>query len=169
MPIEDVLKEEVINEPFLNPTIFLIEKKNVTTFPVWTATPATNADYATRTGTFTLASTKFFKKFEIVPETGDAKGTDDGGAQQLGTANEVTVEVSGVDAAKIGWFKENKLKEFVLVAPDRSGLQLLFADEVQGCYITKIERTHAKGRGFKVTFRYAGKEPAVWAGTPALA
>jgi hypothetical protein len=169
MPLEDVLKEENINEGFLASTMYLIEKKNVTTFPAWTTSPAVNADYTTRTGTFTLVATKFFKKFEILPENGDVKGMDEGGAQQLGTSNEITVEVSGVDAAKLGWFKQNKLKEFVAVVPDRSGLQLIYGDETQGCYITKIERSHGKQRGFKVTFRYAGKEPAVWNGTPALA
>ena len=169
MPLEDILSEEEINEPFLAQYLYLIEHKNVTTPPALTAIPAANADYVTRTGTWTLVATKFFKKFQILTENGDAKGTDDGGVQMLGHAEEITVTVTGVDAPKIGWFKKNKLKQFYVGISDRSTLQLIMGDPIQGVFISKVERNHGKDRGFKVTFRYAGAEPTVWAGAFPLA
>lgn len=169
MPLEDILSEEEINEPFLAQYLYLIEHKHVTTPPALTASPAANADYVTRAGTWTLVSLKFFKKFQILTENGDLKGTDDGGVQMLGHAEETTVTVTGADAAKIGWFKKNKLKQFYMGLSDRSGLQIIQGDPIQGVFISKIERSHGKDRGFKVTFRYAGAEPTTWSGTFPLA
>lgn len=167
--LEDILSEEENNEAFLAQYLYLIEHKNVTTPPAMTSSPAANADYVTRTGTWTLVSTKFFKKFQILTENGDVKGMDDGGVQMLGHSEEITVTVTGADAAKIGWFKKNKLKQFYIGVSDRNGLQMIMGDPIQGVFISKVERSHGKDRGFKVTFRYAGAEPTVWAGSFPLA
>lgn len=166
--LEDLLKNEGSNEKSLAPTIYAIEKADISVWPTFTATPTTNAQRATRTGTFTLVATKKFEKIEIVPEEGDLKDKHSGGAQYLSSESELEFEVSGIDAAKIGWFKANKNKEIVVVCPDRNGLQVILGDEIQGCYITEVENSRGAKRGFKVKVRYAGKEPAVWAGVPPL-
>lgn len=166
--LEDMLKNSGSNEKSLAPTIYAIEKADISVWPTWTTPGATNADKATRTGTFTLVATKKFEKVEIVPEAGDLKDKHTGGAQYLSSESELEFEVSGIDAAKIGWFKANKNKEMVMVVPDRNGLQVILGDEIQGCYITEVENSRGAKRGFTVKVRYAGKEPAVWAGVPQL-
>jgi hypothetical protein len=168
MPLEDLLQNSGANEPFLAPKMYLVEKADVTTLPIMTATPTTNAQKITRTGTFTMVASKVFNVFSIIPGKGDFKTTIDGGEQMNATKTEITVEVSGVDAAKLGWFKENKNKELIAVVPDRNGLQQIVGDDIQGCYITKVESSQGKDRGFKVTISYMGASPTVWAGTPPL-
>jgi hypothetical protein len=166
--LEDLLKNQGSNEKSLSPTLYAIEKADIATWPPFTASPTTNADRATRTGTFALVTAKKFEKVEIVPEAGDLKDKNTGGAQYLSSESELEVEVSGIDAAKIGWFKANKNKEMVMIVPDRNGLQVILGDEIQGCYITEVENSRGAKRGFTMKVRYAGKEPAVWAGVPPL-
>lgn len=163
----DILPEETINEGGLGEVISVLEKKDITTWPTWTASPTTDAQKATRTGSFTLASSKYFTKVNIVPDESDAEYTADGGAQMLSAKTVLKFKVSGVDAAKLGFFKQNKLKSMVFAYTDRSGVQYLIGDETQGAYITKVKASVGKNRGFEVEVTYTGKEPAVWTGTPA--
>lgn len=165
----DILAEEIINEGGLGEVISVLEKKDITTWPTWTAAPTTDAQRATRTGSFTLAATKFFTKVNIVPDESDVETNADGGAQMLSVKNVLKFKVSGVDAAKLGFFKQNKLKAMVFAYTDRSGVQYLIGDETQGAYITKVKASVGKNRGFEVEVTYTGKEPAIWTGTPTYA
>lgn len=165
----DILPEETINEGGLGEVISVIEKKDITTWPTWTTASTTDAQRATRTGSFTLASTKFATKINIVPDESDVETTADGGAQMLSVKNVLKFKVSGVDAAKFGFFKANKLKAMVFAYTDRSGVQYLIGDEQQGAYITKVKGSVGKNRGFEVEVTYTGKEPAIWNGTVSYA
>lgn len=166
--LEDLVQNSTANEPFLAPIMYLVAKSDVTTLPALTTSPTTNADKVTRTGTFTMVSTKLFNAIHITPAKGETKIKMDGGEQMMGTESETTFEVAGVDAAKLGWFDQNKNKELIAVIPDRNGLQLIHGDNVQGCYITKVEASLGKDRGFKVTMSYKGGVPTVWAGVPPI-
>lgn len=162
----DILNEETINEGSLGEVISVLEKKDITTWPTWTATPTTDAQRATRTGNFTLAASKYFTKVNIVVDDSDVETNADGGPQMLSVKNVLKFKVAGVDAAKLGFFKQNKLKPMVFAYTDRSGIQYLIGDEQQGAYITKVKASVGKNRGFEVEITYTGKEPAVWTGTP---
>lgn len=165
----DLLPEETINEGGLGEFISVIEKANIDVWPVWKATPANDADRATRTGNGTLVATKYWTKIYIVVDESDAEGNDDGGAQMLTTKTVLKFKIAGVDAAKIGWFKAHKLKSMVFAYTDRSGVQCLLGDETQGAFVTKIKRSVGKNRGFDIEVTYTGKEPAVWTGSPIYA
>jgi hypothetical protein len=169
--LEDLLKNSGANEQHLAPTIYAIEKADILNWAPYTVSPATNADYLTRTGAFVNKTGKKWESIEIVPgKDGDSDlmGKSEGGVQYLGTSTELSFEVSGIDASKLGWFKANKNKEMVFAVLDRNGLQVILGDEIQGAYITSVEVTRKGKRGFKVKVTYEGKSPAVFAGVVPL-
>jgi hypothetical protein len=170
--LEDLLKNSGENEQNLAPEFFGIEKADILTWAPYTVAPAVNADYVSRTGVFVNKTAKKWEKFQIIPGKdggSDIAGKLEGSPQNVGTSYELEFEVSGIDAAKIGWFKANKNKEMVFAVTDRNGLQRIIGDEIQGAYITSVESTVKGKRGFKVKIVYEGRDAAVYAGTVPLA
>ena len=172
--LEDLIHEtNPDNAPGIAPVIYAIEKDDIATWPAMTATPTTNAQKSTRSGsTFTCKTGKKFEKIELTANTGELEIKTSGGPRQNSPMSTFKCKRAGLSAAAIGWLKQNKNKELVLVVPDRNGLQVILGDEVQGAFLTEgSSKTGVKSgdeRGLDFNFTYEGFEPTVWAGTPPL-
>lgn len=171
--LEDLIQEtSVDNSPGTISTIFLAEKADIESFPAMTSSPTTNAQKSTRSGSFTMKASKTFNKVEITAGTGELEIKVSGSARQLAPVSTLKLKRAGLSASAIGWIKQNKNKELVIVVQDRNGLQTILGDEQEGSFLTDATpKTGAKAgdeRGVEFTFTYSGFEPTVWAGTPPL-
>jgi hypothetical protein len=150
------------NHKGLVETIFAIPFADITAFP------------STVSGTFTLASTKFFKRIQITAGTGKlVTKTVGGGPRQMSNETTLDFKRAVVDAEGLAWLKENQNEELVFVLPNRNGVQVIMGDAQQGVYLAEgtidTGAAAADEAGLTCQFRHEGPQPMVWTGTPALA
>jgi hypothetical protein len=175
MPLEDLLNSAAAdNHKGLVQTIFAIKKSDITTFPALTTSPTTEAQKITRTGTFTLVATKFFKKIQITAGSGKLVAKVAGaGPRQNSNVTELDLKRAVVDAEAFGWLRANQNEELVFVLPNRNGVQVIMGDPEQGCYLSEgsIDSggNAADEAGLTVKFAHDGPAPSIWAGTAPLA
>lgn len=175
MALEDLLNSsKTSNHKGINQVIYAIEKENITTLPAFMTTPTTEAEKNTRTGTFTLVATKFFKKITITAGTGKLiTKTAGSGPRQQSNVSELEFKRAVVDAEAYGWLVANQNKELVFVVPNRNGVQVILGDAEQGCYLSEGSIDNgavaADEAGLTCKFAHDGPVPSIWAGTPPLA
>jgi hypothetical protein len=175
MALEDLLHStKTSNHKGLNQTIYAIKKSDITAFPALTTSPTTEAEKITRTGTFTLVATKFFKKIQITAGSGKLVPKAAGsGPRQMSNTTELEFKRAIVDAEAYGWLAANQNEELVFVVPNRNGVQVIMGDPEQGCYLSEgmIDQggVAADEAGLTVKFAHDGPAPTIWAGTAPLA
>jgi hypothetical protein len=175
MALEDLLNSALpTNHKGLNQVIYAIRKADITTFPALTTTPTTGAQKITRTGTFTLASGKFFKKITLTAGSGKLIPKASGaGPRQMSNTTELEFKRAVVDAEAYGWLYENQNEELVFIVPNRNGVQVIMGDPEQGCYLSEGQIDNggvaADEAGLTVKFAHDGPAPTIWAGAAPLA
>lgn len=175
MALEDLLNStKTSNHKGINQVIYAIEKKNITAFPALTSSPTTEAEKVTRTSTWTLVATKFFKKITLTAGTGKlTPKTAGSGPRQQSNVTDLEFKRAVVDAEAYGWLAANQNEELVFVIPNRNGVQVIMGDPEQGCYLSEggIDNggNAADEAGLTCKFAHDGPAPTIWAGTPPLA
>ena len=175
MALEDLLNSSATsNHKGIQQTIYAIKKSDITSFPALTTTPTTGAQKITRTGTFTLAASKFFKRIQITAGSGMlVPKTAGAGPRQLSNITELEFKRAVVDADAYGWLAENQNEVLVFVVPNRNGVQVIMGDPDQGCYMSEgtIDngKVAADENGLTCKFTHDGPAPTIWAGVPPLA
>jgi hypothetical protein len=130
--------------------------------------PAVNAEFIESTGNVSCVGGKYFVKIDITAGQVTLEEKTSGGPRQNSPMSTLKVKRAGISSSSLGWLKQAKNKELVVIAKDRNGLVRMLGDVDQGAFITEIDtKSGAKQgdeRGTEFTIEYMGREAIVYTG-----